>query len=153
MKEVVEIQLSTTTEELVKIDLSNQGIIDSDIKELADVLGKYPKKKIFLNLYGNNIGDSGAKEISMLINVINLNLSHNNVRNDGVIALINQPAIRSLDLSDNKGISDSCFETILTFASQEYLVLMGTHVTEENLQKIRERIHQINSKTVTHFRQ
>ncbi len=137
-KDRIEKQLMSGTREII-IDLNEEGMIDSEIVELVLMINKYPSVIIkSLGLYGNNIGDKGAAELSKLKNVKEINLCHNNLRNESVKSLVTNEAFQSLDLSDNKGITDDVVQFVLMNAKQHILIFSNTRITDANIIKINE---------------
>ena len=80
------------------LDLSNQEIDDDGAEALADALSENSDVKK-VNLYNNQIGDTGAGKLSVL-SLSELNLSENNIRSEGARSL-SKSKIEFLDLSCN----------------------------------------------------
>ena len=88
------------------LEVTGQGIHPAALVQLLDALQKN-SAVTSLNLYGNNIGDDGAKAIADHLqgsSITNLNLSLNAIGDDGATAIADHlqgSSITSLNLDDN----------------------------------------------------
>lgn len=123
--------------EKIDLDLSNQGLSDNDVERLVDLVKQYPGKDIrHLNLYCNDITDKGAKQLSSLENIVELDIGYNRIKNLGAKCLVQNSKIKGLSLSDNN-ITDDCVEFIIKTTKQVYLNLENNKIRQENLDKIK----------------
>lgn len=121
--------------DVIEIDLTNCGLVNEDIVELVDILSEYPKKRITLNLYCNNIGNTGAMTLSTLNNVCSLNLCYNNVKDAGLLALIANPSFNYLDFH-SCAITDACVDMILSTFKGRYINVHNNSLSSDNIKKI-----------------
>jgi hypothetical protein len=118
-----------------KINLSSHGIIDEQIPEIVRLISEKKSPVKYFDLYRNNIGDEGAKELAKLNNVRYLNLGYNNLTNEGLSLLLLNANIEALDASLN-GITDEIVDFATKNAKQSYLNVNENKITAESLTKI-----------------
>jgi hypothetical protein len=85
----------------------NGGLLDSDLSWLGEILKEtvagHPEIKFSLDLSQNNISDDGIDTLLSITNIQELNLSQNELTATGALKLMASP-IQILDLSRNRAI-------------------------------------------------
>lgn len=74
--------------------------------------------------------------IAKLTNLENLNLWHTQVTDDAVALLAALPNLKSLNLDDNKRVTDASMDTVGKLTNLEYLHIGSTSVTDAGLAKL-----------------
>lgn len=128
--------LESNTNEKVEIDLSNMGLFDENIEQIVLILAKYPRKEISLNLFGNNIRCKGAIFLSKLNNIYHIILTYNNIKNDGLIALVHNPSFKYIEMDDCV-ITDACLDIILQhYKGYDLRIYKNRNVSDDTIDKI-----------------
>lgn len=126
--------------EIEVLNLSNAGLLDSDIKTLVDLLRTRKYKVHMLELSYNNITSEGVSALAKLATVKEVNLSHNSVSSSKKLeALMSNIKIRKLNLSDNN-LSDNAAEIIINCSRQIEINVEGNDISEKNCQRIKEHL-------------
>lgn len=128
-----------------KLDVSEEGLFDGDIKELVKLINNTNTKIDYINLYRNNIGDEGAVYLSTLKNVTRLNLGYNNIGDEGAISLFTSQII-DLDISDNS-LSDKSIEFFLEKGTQLRLQVNNRKINIDLLKKLKQKLEENNINT------
>lgn len=125
---------SDTTD--IEINLANLGLFNEEVAEVVTLLAEFPNKKISLNLFCNNIRDEGAHSLSQLNNVHCIDLTYNNIHDDGLIAIIMNPSFKYVEL-DRCSVTDACVDKVLNnFKGFDLRVYHNTGISEDSIKKI-----------------
>jgi hypothetical protein len=123
-----------------QISLANHNLWDEDVDALINLFNQN-KHIISIDLSHNNLRDEGIRKLISLSHVRSLNLSAVVGLNDETaILLIRAKHLHGLDLSRNRGITDVAGEVMLQEASQKILNIKQTSINEQLQEKIAQRI-------------
>ena len=104
---------------------SGNGINDTEAEYLADSLSSLH----FLDLSHNELSDNGVKALVQSFNLQHLKLGHNSIGNNGAYAvadfLVNCCSMQTLDLSYNKIASDSIIVLAKSLSHCMHLTFLG----------------------------
>jgi GTPase SAR1 family protein len=120
-----------------EIKLANQIF---QLKEHVDVLATKLQSLASvtsLNLWGNNIGEAGAKELATLTALTSLDLRDNTIGDAGAKELATLTALTSLDLRNNT-IGEAGAKELATLTALTSLDLGGNTIGEAGLRKLLE---------------
>ena len=100
--------LTRAGEHVVELDLRRSGVVDAQLAAVASL-----KKLTHLHLQNNTISDAGVRHLVAL------------------------PALRSLNLYGNKGVTDASLGVIAKLPALERVYLWGTGVTPQGAARLR----------------
>lgn len=127
-------KIKANNPQVTHIDLDNRGLFDEDIEMIVGLLLSNPYI-ISLNLSHNNIEENGAKALAKLKHLQRLDISENGIGDLGVKYLSKNEFIKYLDVSDN-AITNVGAELLLKVAARyEELEIDGNNRIDKRLKE------------------
>ena len=100
-----------------EIKLINQGLEDSHVEELVNLLTEYPNPKVIsLDLSSNNLRSASGKLLGFLTQIKHLNLAHNKLGDEGAISLSSNRSLKTLNASYN-GLTNRSANHLLSISN------------------------------------
>lgn len=83
------------------LSLCYSGLSTNQIKQIVELINKRDVQLDKLDLSGNNISNDGAIYLGMLRKLRYLDVCNNDIENEGLVKLLQNPSIESLNISAN----------------------------------------------------
>jgi len=116
------------------LNFATQFLSDEEVPDLLKMLSNYQEIE-FLDLSYNDISNEGAMLLATNLSVKHLNLSHNHLGDEAIHALVKNPTIISLSLAYNSLGNASC-GALATKPELTQLNLEGNHISDLGLKQL-----------------
>ncbi|MGC6403933.1 MAG: hypothetical protein ACON5A_01640 [Candidatus Comchoanobacterales bacterium] len=131
---------------LTSLDLSNNSMVDDDVKKLAEALNKN-KALTKINLSGNNIGNTGVKYLKESLAVNNtledINLGQNSIDISSIAELCNGSMLKVLRLPFSELKNEGVRQLADALSGNKTLIeldLVANNITYDGVKALAERL-------------